>query len=154
MEQSQPRSIPVFAPETNTQLLAALRTMLSSSPDGAALQLVDRDGRAVEISPVMIVALEQLVRIMALGRSAVILPYEQYLSCQSAAELLGVSRPYLYQLLDRGVIPCFKVGSHRRLRFEDVIDYKLNRSSERHQALLELAELSKKLGLFLPEESS
>jgi excisionase family DNA binding protein len=153
MEQSQPRSIPVFVPETNARLLTALKTMLLDNLDGSSLRLVDRDGRAVEISPAMIAALEQLVRIMALGRSAVILPHEQYLSCQSAAELLGVSRPYLYQLLDRGVIPCFKVGSHRRLRFEDVIDYKLNRSSERHQALLELAELSKKLGLFLPEES-
>ncbi len=148
MEQSQAKSIPVFPPETNIRALLALKLMLSNSP----VQLVDRDGAVVEISSEIREALQQLVRIMAIGKSAVILPYEQYLSCQSAAELLGISRPYLYRLLDQGVIPCFNVGSHRRLRFEDVIDYKLNRSSERHQALLELAELSKKLGLFLPDD--
>jgi excisionase family DNA binding protein len=148
MEPSPAPSIPVFPPETNPRSLIALKSMVSNSP----LQLVDRDGATIEISPALLAALQQLVRIMAIGKSAVILPYEQYLSCQAAAELLGISRPYLYRLLDEGVISCFKVGSHRRLRFEDVIDYKLNRSSERHQALLELAALSKKLGLLLPED--
>jgi excisionase family DNA binding protein len=141
-------SIPVFSPDTNTQSLAALRTILVND----ALQLTDQSGAVVALSPAIVLALRHLVHIMAIGKSAVILPYEQYLSCQAAAELLGISRPYLYRLLDQGVISCFKVGSHRRLRFEDVIDYKLTRSSERHQALLELAELSKKLGLFLPDE--
>jgi excisionase family DNA binding protein len=148
MEQSPVPSLPVFPPETNPRSLIALKSMVSNSP----LQLVDRDGATIEISPALLAALQQLVRIMTIGKSAVILPYEQYLSCQAAAELLGISRPYLYRLLDEGVISCFKVGSHRRLRFEDVIDYKLNRSSERHQALLELAALSKKLGLLLPED--
>lgn len=148
MKQLQPSSIPVFSPDTNTQSLNDLNTLLSSS----SLQIVNQDGTTVDISPMMVSAIQQLVRIMLLGRSAAILPYEQYLSCQAAAELLGLSRPYLYQLLDQGIIPFFKVGSHRRLRFEDVVDYKLNRSSDRHHALLEIAKLSQKLGLFLPDE--
>jgi excisionase family DNA binding protein len=120
---------------------------------GSLLQLTEQGCNAIELSPAIVAALHQLVRIMAIGKSVAILPYEQYLSCQEAAELLGMSRPYFYKMLDRGVIPYFKVGSHRRVRFEDVIDYKLNRSNERHQALLELAELSKKLGLLSPADS-
>jgi excisionase family DNA binding protein len=143
MKQVQTSLTPVFSSDINSQSLKNLKLILSNSP----LRLIDRDGNAVELSPVMINALQQLVEIMLSGRSAAILPEKQYLSCQAAAELLGISRPYLYQLLDKGVISFFKVGSHRRLKFEDVIDYKINRSNDRHQALLELAELSKKIGL-------
>ncbi len=142
-------STPVFSSDLNIRSLGVLKLMLANS---SSLQLADQDGHAVELSPVMVEAIQQIVRIMLLGKSAAILPYEQYLSCQESAELLGISRPYLYRLLDKGVIAYFRVGSHRRLKFEDVIDYKLSRVGGKHQTLLELAKLSEKLGLLLTDE--
>jgi len=46
------------------------------------------------------------------------------LSTPRAAALLGVSRQHMATLGDRGVIPCWRVGSHRRYRVEDLLGYK------------------------------
>ncbi|NWF71220.1 MAG: excisionase family DNA-binding protein [Chloroflexi bacterium] len=35
-----------------------------------------------------------------------------------------VSRPFLIKLLDEGKIPHRKVGKHRRIRMDDVMNYK------------------------------
>jgi excisionase family DNA binding protein len=46
------------------------------------------------------------------------------LSTQQAADLLGLSRTYVAQLIDQGTLPAFHVGTHRRLRANDAIAYK------------------------------
>lgn len=48
----------------------------------------------------------------------------EVLSTPRAAALLGVSRQHMATLGDRGVIPCWRVGSHRRYRLEDLLGYK------------------------------
>lgn len=76
------------------------------------------------------------------------LPHDLYLSSQEAAEFLNVSRPFLYTLLDRGQIPYTMIGTHRRIRVEDLMEYKRQRDSQRRQALRELATFSQELGFY------
>ncbi|MBV8162606.1 MAG: helix-turn-helix domain-containing protein [Acidimicrobiia bacterium] len=45
------------------------------------------------------------------------------LTTTEAAQFAGVSRQHLVDLCDRGVLPHRKVGTHRRLRVEDVTSY-------------------------------
>ena len=42
------------------------------------------------------------------------------LTTTQAAAVLGVSRPHLIGLIDDGLLPCHRVGSHRRLARRDV----------------------------------
>ncbi len=60
---------------------------------------------------------------MAQGQALSIVPYHHYLSTQEAANLLNVSRPYLYSILDKGDLACEMIGTHRRIRFEDLLEY-------------------------------
>jgi excisionase family DNA binding protein len=73
------------------------------------------------------------------------------LTTQEAAELLNISRPYLVKLLDVGTIPFERpegLGSHRRIRFEDLMEYKHKRSAERKQQLKRLTQLSQETGFY------
>lgn len=58
-----------------------------------------------------------------------------------------MSRPYLIKLLETGKIPFRLVGTHRRVRFRDLREYKNRDDLERRRAADELTELSQELGL-------
>ena len=71
--------------------------------------------------------------------------HKRQLTTQQAADFLNVSRLFLVKLLDEGAIPYIKVGSHRRIRFKDLIIYREQRKVMRRQGLKELTQ-------FLQEE--
>ena len=56
------------------------------------------------------------------------------------AKLLNVSRPHLVKLLEEGAIPFSRVGTHRRIRFQDVMEYRAARTAESEAALQALAD--------------
>jgi hypothetical protein len=53
--------------------------------------------------------------------------------------------------LDSGTIPFATVGSHRRIKAEDVLDYQQKRDGDRQTALTELIVASQELGFYQAE---
>jgi excisionase family DNA binding protein len=102
--------------------------------------------------------LKDVVRNMRAGRSITIVPEKQQLTTQSAANLLGFSRPHLVKLLEGGVIPFEKVGQHRRILLKDLMTFKRNRDAARHAALNDLARSEYEAGTYegtsIPEDGS
>ena len=84
---------------------------------------------------------------MAAGKPVMLVPQNAELTTQQAADLLGVSRPFLIGLLEEGLLPFRMVGSHRRLRYDDVMAYRMRSQEERRRALDALAAESQRLGL-------
>lgn len=109
------------------------------------LQFGDGEGEALILpSPAARLLLSVLTE-MGHGNSVTVAPVQAELTTNQAADLLNVSRPYLTKLLEDGVIPFRMVGTHHRVRLEDVLAYKQREDGNRLKALEELAAQAQEL---------
>lgn len=88
----------------------------------------------------------QILAQLAEGRGVSVIPSQTELTTQQAADLLGVSRPYLIRLLESGEIPHHKVGRHRRVALTDLLAYKRFDDAQRRKVADELSGLGRELG--------
>jgi excisionase family DNA binding protein len=88
-----------------------------------------------------------LLGYMGKGNGVALIPLHAEVTTQQAADLLNVSRPFLIEQLEKGLISYRKVGSHRRMLMRDVIAYKQRMDRSRLSALDELSAIDQKLGL-------
>lgn len=87
----------------------------------------DRDsGQPVEVTLPAEAAtvLYDALTLLSTGCGAAVVPTRRDLSTSQAAGMLGVSRVQFVALLERGELPFRRVGSHRRVRLVDVLDYR------------------------------
>jgi excisionase family DNA binding protein len=111
-------------------------------------KLVGPGGFEIELPESVFRALCQVIYHMLQGRTVSIIPVNKEVTTQEAADFLNVSRPFLVQLLERGIIPFVKVGSHRRIRFSDVLEYKKQQDEIRRHGLAEITHLAEDEGLY------
>jgi len=75
------------------------------------------------------------------------LPEDEAFTTQAAADYLGMSRPFLIGLLEKGEIPFHYVGSHRRVLFRDLTNYENNRDVARREGMGQLFQKVQEAGL-------
>lgn len=110
------------------------------------VQLADTD-EAVELPATAVRLLVDLLSAMAEGNAVTLIPIHAELTTQQAADLLGVSRPFLVKQLEENTIPYRKVGTHRRILFSDLMAYKSETDRKRLEALDELAAQAQELDM-------
>lgn len=119
-----------------------LSAFLQTRADTQQIEIFDDKGASHPVN-VPVSALRLLVDVLTEigeGNAVSIIPIHAELTTQDAADVLNVSRPFLVQLLERGAIPFHKIGTHRRVRYQDVVAYKERIDTERGKALDALAE--------------
>ena len=97
------------------------------------------DGQELMLPKSATPLITHLLTEIARGNAVSIVPVHEDLTTQEAADQLNVSRPYLVSLLEKGVIPHHKVGTHRRIRLQDVIAFKSSFEQQRQAIMQELA---------------
>ena len=95
-------------------------------------KLVGADGRQADIpEPVQDLLILILEKMRAGKAVSIVSEEDQTLTTQRAADLLGVSRPFLVRLVEDGGIPFHRIGFHRRIYLRDVLDYQRGRDAAR-----------------------
>lgn len=131
----------VFAqPEAKEEVLLFLKNLAPGKP-------IHLGEVSLRVTPELENLLRQVLESLLQGVPVRVVPLEAELTTGEAAEILGVSRPYLVRLLEEGAIPYRKVGTHRRIRGKDLLDY-LERSRQQGKDLLDqLTAEAQELGL-------
>ena len=92
--------------------------------------------------------LAQILKETSQGKPISIVPIATEMTTQAAADILGCSRPHLIKLLDKRQIKFTKVGRHRRLMYEDVLEYKKKMKAEQERLIEEIMRSDEELGLY------
>lgn len=152
-------TMPAFAEEIGSRLPSQmemdaanqLRKILASQSDGETrLRLLEARNEVpteVVLTPHMSRLLMEMLRHIGRGDAVTLVPIGQMLTTQQAADILNVSRPYLVGVIEGGAIPFSTVGRHRRIKAEDLFEYKRIRDGERAAALEDMARLDAEHGL-------
>jgi excisionase family DNA binding protein len=140
-------------PATAREAQAALRQLTplaAAGGEGSPVVRIKPEKGPEQVVSVPRQAFELFLEVLgqlANGNAITIMPVHAELTTQQAAEVLNVSRPFVIGLLERGELPFRRVGTHRRILFKDLADYK-RRNRERAQAAMEeLAAEAQKHGL-------
>jgi excisionase family DNA binding protein len=141
-----------YLPARDQVELASIRTLLTSINERATTQrgprLVDGNDNEVEIPAELVPVLLQVVEAMQAGLAVTVAPHHLTLSTQEAADLLRISRTTLVRLLENGEIPFDKPGRHRKVRLDDLMEYRRRQRHEADQALSDMVADSQRLGLY------
>ena len=103
------------------------------------------DGQELTLPKAAARLLAHILTQMASGNAVTLIPIHAELTTQEAADLLNVSRPHLIKLIESGQINFHKVGTHRRIKFTDLENYRAKFEQERQKAMDELAAQAQKL---------
>jgi excisionase family DNA binding protein len=76
-----------------------------------------------------------------------LLPSDSHISIEQAADLLNVFPPQLVKLLEEGIIPFKKAGTHRRIELKHLVEYQQKTLEDRNNKLNFLANQAQELSL-------
>jgi excisionase family DNA binding protein len=122
--------------EEETRLARESSRQLSALGDRNLRVHIGKD--VVELPAAAVRLLVSILSEMSAGNAVTLIPVHAELTTQQAAELLNVSRPHVIKLIEEGQLPSRKVGTHRRVRFRDLMAYKRVADAERQRALAAL----------------
>jgi excisionase family DNA binding protein len=127
--------------------LSALRVRGRETADPRP-RLTGPDGRSVELPEPMFEVLLQVAAAMKAGLAVTVAPHHLMLSTQEAADLLRTSRTTLVRLLETGAIPFEKPSRHRKVRLDDLLEYRRRQRTQAELAFADMVADTERLGLY------
>lgn len=104
------------------------------------------ESAAVELPAEARTLLLRILGHIANGDAVTVVPVAAEVTAQQAAEILGVSRPFVIRLVADGKLACRLVGTHRRIPLADLVAFKNANRAERRAIAAELTAEVQELG--------
>ena len=135
----------VLPTKEDSQRAAESSRILSALKDNGDFRVQLEGGQQLVLPSAVKTLLTHLLTEMSRGNAVTIIPIHAELTTQEAADFLNISRPFLIGLLEKGEIKFHTVGTHRRIRFEDLTTYKDKKDRESNDAMTELTKQAQEL---------
>lgn len=132
------------AMESYSALAEALEQLHTENPEIEIEETQDK----IRIPLKALKLLAKILQVTSQGKPLSIVPIATEMTTQAAADLIGCSRPHLVKLLEEGEIDYTKVGKHRRVKFEDVIEYKNRMKAKQQELLINIMRADEETGLY------
>lgn len=134
----------VAAMKSYNALAAALEALNSENPEIE----IEETSQKIKVPLKALKLLAKILKATSEGQPISVVPIATEMTTQAAAELLGCSRPHIVKLLEGGTIPFTLVGRHRRVKFQDIMDYKKEMKTKQEQLLIDIMKSDEELGLY------
>jgi excisionase family DNA binding protein len=101
----------------------------------------------VSLSRETVEFVSRIVKAKASGQDVIITQGFEEVTPSQAATLLGMSRPQVRRMMDRGVLPFRMVGTHHRIRVSDLRAFDAAERERQEAAMARFTALENELGL-------
>lgn len=115
---------------TVEEAVPCLRDALTSSAETFHITVAEAGKVTMEVPREALAILMETMALITSGRAVKVVAMSAELSTIQAAKTLGVSRPHLVKLLDKGLIEFRMVGTHRRVDVASLEDYRRREQNE------------------------
>lgn len=115
----------------------------------ATINLTSEDGDlpSVQLPTKALRLIGEVLGALSERKSVTVVSGKREMTTVEAAHYLHVSRPFVIREIEAGRLPHRKVGTHRRVQFEDLHAYKVRMLAGQKDALRQLADNANELGL-------
>jgi len=142
---------PVMSAQDAEMARAAQRCIMTAldHSKAASITLTDDEGNqpVIQVPPQALKVIAQVLGAMSERRPIVLMPSKQEVSTVEAANFLNVSRPFVIKEIEQGRLPYRMVGTHRRIAFNDLMQYAEKMRACQQSALDRMDENAHELGL-------
>lgn len=135
---------PITLPDAEQQQVQALERVLHRG----APAFVTSAGERIELPGTVFDLLKSAVGFMSHGQAITLVPDNQAITTQRAADILGMSRPFFVKQLETGLMAHHRVGNQRRVYLRDVLAFAKKRDQERLASLDMLARDAFEAGMY------
>lgn len=95
-----------------------------------------------DIVPLLVSALQAMSR----GQAVSLITRPEWLTTQEAAEMIACSRQHVVDLINEGQLQASKIGTHRRIKLDDLLGFIEEEDKERDAAMASLIEHTEDMG--------
>jgi excisionase family DNA binding protein len=133
--------------DTESAAARELVQLYESIAKGGA-KLLSATGEAQPLPDSLHSFLTELTGLLNQRKPVYLIQDQAKLTTIEAAAMIGVSRQFLINLLEKNEIPYHMVGTHRRIYAQDLVQYKAKRDENRSKILSDLAKAEADEGLY------
>lgn len=109
---------------------------------------IEETSEKIRIPIKLLKLLAKILKVTGQGKPISIIPVATEMTTQAAADYLGCSRPHIVKLLEEGKIAYTKIGKHRRVKFEDVSEFKKKEKRNQQNLLIDIMKADEESGLY------